>query len=109
MEKYGKLTFALAAFHPNYLSVVEVCAGIAKQGLLKTLAYSGLGMAITGPILVFGSAQFIDAITTESGMSNLFIAFIGLFVLWALAVLAKGIYTDVMQRTSEQAPIFPTL
>lgn len=101
MLKYGKLTYALSAFHPNYISVVEVCSGIARQGLLKTLAYAGAAMAFTGPILVFGSAMIIDTVTTDNGMSKAFLVFIAIFAAWALAVLAKGIYTDI--RTSQNS------
>lgn len=95
MERYGLLTYAIAAFHPNYISMVEVCGGVSRQGLLKTLAMAGAAMAISGPLLVFGSALFIDSIVQEDGMGNMFIIFIGIFALWALGTLAKGIWDDI--------------
>ncbi len=94
MNRYGLLTYAVAAFHPNYIGMVEVCSGVSRQGLLKTLAMAGGAMCITGPILVFGSALFIDSIVQEDGMGNMFLVFIGIFALWGLGSVAKGLWED---------------
>lgn len=94
MARYGKLTYALAAFHPNYISMVEVCSGIGRQGLPQTLLMAGGAMAVSGPLLVFGSALFIDSIVQEDAMGNMFAVFVGLFALWAAAVIAKGVWED---------------
>jgi len=94
MNRYGLLTYALAAFHPNYIGMVEVCSGVSRQGLLKTIAMAGTAMAVTGPILVFGSALFIDNIVQQDGMGNMFLVFIGIFALWGLGNFAKGIWDD---------------
>lgn len=102
MQRYGKLTYALSAFHPNYISMVEVCSGVGRQGLPQTLLMAGAAMAISGPVLVFGSALFIDSIVQEDNMGSMFAVFVGLFGLWAASILAKGIWDD-MSSTPQPA------
>jgi len=95
MTRYGVLTYALAAFHPNYIGVVEVCSGISRQGLLKTLCLAGVAMAVTVPVVVFGMAMVVDSLVREESMGNLFNVFVGAFALWAAFILAKGLWQDL--------------
>ena len=95
MTRYGVLTYALAAFHPNYIGVVEVCSGISRQGLLKTLGLAGVAMAVTGPVLVFGMAMVVDSLVQEESMGSLFNVFVGLFALWAVVILGQGLWQDL--------------
>jgi len=94
ISRYGQWVFMLASVHPNYLSVVEVCAGIARHGLVKTLILAGTGMAITVPALVFIGSLVIHTLVNNGGMAGLFLIFMALFGLWAVAIIAHGIYND---------------
>lgn len=95
LTRYGKVTFFVAAIHPNYLSAVVVCAGIGQLGFWRSMALCGAAIAITAPLLVFGMAQIVDTATSTTGMQGLSGMFLGVFIVWASIIIFNGVLTDI--------------
>jgi membrane protein DedA with SNARE-associated domain len=102
MQRFGKLAYFLAAFHPNYIAILEVCSGIARARLATTLLQAGVAMAISGPVLVYGSALIINPLMNEGGLNMLFIVFVGGFAAWSLWLVGQGIRQDLTQPLQPQ-------
>ncbi|MFZ2586519.1 MAG: hypothetical protein WAZ18_00100 [Alphaproteobacteria bacterium] len=100
MERRGAWAFVLTSFHPNYLAIVQVCAGMGNYGVARSMALSGAGMAISGPLLVAASAALMDGIMSEQGSHTMTALFIASFTLWAVAIVGKGVYADIRHSYS---------
>lgn len=96
MARYGIWAFVLSAFHPNYIAIVEVAAGIARMELFKTLLLAGVAMLVSGPLMVFGMATVIDTVMSDGGSQGMTVLFIASFAVWSLFILGKGIYSDLI-------------
>ena len=53
LDRYGLFTLFVSGMHPNFLAVANICMGIAREGLLKSLTYS------FGTLLFWIPAQII--------------------------------------------------
>lgn len=94
LNRWGRYLFLPASVHPNYLSVLVTCCGLVKMPFWQCMLLCGVAMAVSGPLLIFGFAQFIETIATPEGSNTLFTIFIGSFMLWATYVVANGFYQD---------------
>lgn len=53
LEKRGRWAIFFSAVHPNILAVTNICMGIARTGLFKTLALSFIAIAFWIPAQVY--------------------------------------------------------
>ncbi len=53
LEKRGRWAVFLSAAHPNILAVTNICMGIARTGLLKSLALSFIAIIFWIPLQVY--------------------------------------------------------
>ena len=53
LQKRGRLAIFFSAAHPNILAITNICMGIARAGLFKTLALTALAIAFWIPVQVY--------------------------------------------------------
>jgi membrane protein DedA with SNARE-associated domain len=53
LEKRGRWAIFFSGVHPNILAITNICMGIARAGLLKTLALSFIAIAFWIPVQVY--------------------------------------------------------
>lgn len=53
LEKRGRFAVFFSGIHPNILAITNICMGIARAGLLKTIVFSFIAIAFWIPIQVY--------------------------------------------------------
>ncbi|MDO8514023.1 MAG: VTT domain-containing protein [bacterium] len=89
LEKRGKWAIFLSAVHPNILAITNICMGIARAGLAKTLAFSFVAIAFWIPVQVY-VLGFLLPDPKESAAFLQWIIVVGIFVLGVRAVRKKS-------------------
>ena len=87
LNRNGPLTIFLSAFHPNFLAVGSICMGIAREGLLKTLGLSFIGIAFWIPVSVYVLGFVLPNPQEDTAFLYWFV--VGFLVLWGSALVAK--------------------
>lgn len=102
MEKRSLLTFFLSAFHPNFLGLTIVCAGIVKENFVKTMFVSSLSLAFWISAWILVATPFIKNISlkeTEQGQSWYIVSF---FIIWGLFNIFIDIYKTTRKKRLTQ-------
>ena len=97
MDRKGKWAIFIAGVHQNILAVMQVCMGIARVGVLKTLVLSAVSLAIWIPV----STVVVAAIFSKTVLdSPYFVYFVAMaFVVWGLYLCFSDFYKkDVLVK-----------
>lgn len=91
-EQNANRTIAISGFHPNFLAIAVVSAGIIDYGLLKTFRKVILSTIIWVIIWVSLVSIFANSITLEDSGKNPAIGFLILIFLWGLGTCVIEYY-----------------
>jgi membrane protein DedA with SNARE-associated domain len=86
LDRSGLATILVTAVWPNSLAVATVCMGIAREGLLKTLVISGIGLIFWIPIWTTIAATVLPYVNIEDPNQHWYI--FGAFVFWGVILIA---------------------
>lgn len=92
LDKRGFFALFLSAMHPNFLAIANICMGITRKGLLKTLMFSFLAILFWIPLQVY-ILGFVLPDPQESGLLLYLLVIIGL-LLWGGLLVAKEYRTN---------------
>jgi membrane protein DedA with SNARE-associated domain len=96
MERWGALSFLLASYDATTsLTIVGVCAGIARMNSARALLLTAIGLAVWTPLLVFGMAKGMALLLNDDLNNRLNWLAVAFFAFWALLAVGKGVYTDL--------------
>ena len=90
LEKRGRWAIFFSAMHPNILAITNICMGIARAGLLKTLIFSFIAIAFWIPIQVY-ILGFVLPDPHESTALLQWVIVAGILFLGVRAVLKKKV------------------
>jgi membrane protein DedA with SNARE-associated domain len=88
MQRFGRGAIFLAAVHPNLLSLVMVCAGIARTPLLVALAEAALATAVFIPLTLTVAWLMLRNIAVDE--ANPLPVVLGLLLLWGAVLFIRG-------------------
>lgn len=87
MDKRGKAAVFLAAIHPNFLAVSQVCMGISSEGYRKTLMLSALSLAMWVPLWTIIFSIVLKEVDISDSNQAWYIVVI--FLIWGIALVLK--------------------
>jgi len=88
MQRFGRAAILLAAIHPNLLSLVMVCAGIARTPPLVALAEAALATALFIPVTLAIAWLALRNIAVDE--ANPMPVMLGLLLLWGAVLFIRG-------------------
>jgi membrane protein DedA with SNARE-associated domain len=88
MQRFGRAAILVAAVHPNLLSLVMVCAGIARTPLLAALAEAALATAVFIPLTLLVAWAMLRNIAIDE--ANPLPVMLGLLLLWGAVLFVRG-------------------
>jgi membrane protein DedA with SNARE-associated domain len=78
----------MTSIHPNVVAITVVCGGIARCGLIRTVALSALGLTAWGTAWI--SLLAIVLPSTSLTGSNQYLYIVGFFLVWALVLMVRS-------------------
>jgi membrane protein DedA with SNARE-associated domain len=88
MQRFGRASILLAAVHPNLLSLVMVCAGIARAPPLVALAEAALATAVFIPVTLAIAWLALRNIAIDE--ANPMPVMLGLLLMWGAVLFIRG-------------------
>ncbi len=87
MQEKGKYAVTLAAIHPNFLAVSQVCMGISGGGVLRNLRLTALSLAVWVPLWTVVFSIIISRIDLTNPNQSWYV--VALFIMWGFILVAK--------------------
>ena len=99
LDKYGLLTLFLSGMHPNFLAIANICMGIARVPLWRTVTYSFLTLLFWIPLQIFILGFILpDPLRNAPHYYTLAIV---VFFLWGIFLVVRE---QIKKKGSENSP-----
>jgi len=87
-NKYGDRTLLFTGFHPNFLAIATVCAGIARRSPTRTLIWVVVSSFVWVPPIVWLSSVLVNEISKNAGNGHYVI--LAILLIWAGAATLRS-------------------
>ena len=97
LQKYGNRAIFFSAFHPSFLSIMQVSAGISKLGMMRTLALSGISLVFWIALWEAIVTPLLNTVNVEDTGGSGWIM-VGVVLLW-------GVFNIISERQKKNREI----
>ncbi|MCG8092941.1 MAG: VTT domain-containing protein [Candidatus Thiodiazotropha endolucinida] len=98
MGKRGSLAIFIAAIHPNFLAISQVCMGISNEGYRKNFLFSAGSLLFWVPFWTVVAAVTLKQIDLKDSNQAWYVVII--FLVWGLVLVVKDSVVKPLTRSS---------
>lgn len=87
LSQHGKIAIFLSAFHPNFLSVALVCAGITRRNFIRTIVLAGVSQLFWIAFWIVVGTPILQNVNMEDPNQAWYLVL--LLILWGFGLIAR--------------------
>ncbi|MGI8504283.1 MAG: DedA family protein [Hassallia sp.] len=98
MDKRGTMAIVVAAIHPNFLAVSQVCMGISQEGYKRNFTLSAISLAIWVPLWTIVFSFILKQVDFKDSNQAWYIVLV--FLIWGVLLVLKDSVYKPLTRCS---------